>query len=74
MRIDVPFERSCDTQSIPCPVCNAPAGEPCPQGPNHVERGRQARWERMDIGTSGHRGIGTSGDPVIGTSGDRDIG
>jgi len=47
MRIDIPFERSCDTKSIPCPVCDAPAGEQCPQGPNHIERGREARWERM---------------------------
>lgn len=35
------------TTDVQCPICHAPQDEPCFQGPNHVERGRLARWEYM---------------------------
>jgi hypothetical protein len=40
-------EREFKSIDIRCPVCGAPEGKRCPQGPNHVERGRIQRWQEM---------------------------
>lgn len=38
-----------DAKTVACPSCQTPAGQQCPQGPNHIERGRLARWIKMGL-------------------------